>query len=142
MFILVDGFGMNFVEAMDDGAFAPQHLAGELQTVFPSTTSATLTTLATAAWPVEHAVVGWFLYLPEVDAVTMILPFIRRSDGRSLTELGVDPDRAFPQRPVVSLFQRGIAQPVPRRHRRLRLLHLLHRRDTRARVQGPEVCGR
>ena len=105
VFILADGFGMNFVDAMDDEAFAPRHLAGELQTVFPSTTATTLTTLATAAWPVEHAVLGWFVYLPEVDAVTTILPFIRRSDGTSLTELGVDPDRAFPQRPVMSLFQ-------------------------------------
>ena len=40
-----------------------------------------------------------------VDAVTTILPFIRRSDGTSLTELGVTPERAFPLRPVMSLIQ-------------------------------------
>ena len=85
--ILADGFGMNFVEAMDVEAFTPRHLATELRTVFPSTTSAALTTLATAEWPVRHAVLGWFLYLPEVDAITTILPFVRRSDGMSLTKL-------------------------------------------------------
>ena len=103
--ILADGFGMNFLGAMDSEAFAPRHLAVELQTIFPSTTTATLTTLATTGWPVNHAVLGWFLYLPEVDAVTTILPFIRRSDGTSLTELGVTAERAFPLRPVMSLIQ-------------------------------------
>ena len=103
--ILADGFGMNFLGAMDSEAFAPRHLAVELQTIFPSTTTATLTPLATTGWPVNHAVLGWFLYLPEVDAVTTILPFIRRSDGTSLTELGVTAERAFPLRPVMSLIQ-------------------------------------
>ena len=86
----------------------------ELQTVFPSTTAATLTTLATAGWPVKHAVLGWFLYLPEVDAVTTILPFIRRSDGTSLTELGVNSGaERFRYVPVMSLIQARITQPIP-----------------------------
>ena len=45
--ILADGFGMNFVEEMDSAAFSPTHLSTELQTVFPSNTSAALTTLTT-----------------------------------------------------------------------------------------------
>lgn len=105
--ILADGFGMNFVEAMDVEAFTPRHLATELRTVFPSTTSAALTTLATAEWPVRHAVLGWFLYLPEVDAITTILPFVRRSDGMSLTKLGVTQEQAFPQPPLISRIQTG-----------------------------------
>ena len=113
VFILADGFGMTFLEAMGREAFARRHLAVELQTVFPSTTATTLTTLATAGWPVEHAVLGWFVYLPEVDAVTTILPFVRRSDEASLTELGMDPDRAFPLEPVMSLFQRDSLSLFP-----------------------------
>ena len=100
--VLADGFGMDLLEAMDRDSFAPSHLATELQTVFPSTTSAALTSLATAEWPVTHAVLGWFLYLPEVDAVTTILPFVRRSDEASLTTLGVTPAQAFPIRPAIS----------------------------------------
>ncbi len=38
--ILADGFGMNFLGAMDSEALAPRHLAVEIQTVFPSTTAA------------------------------------------------------------------------------------------------------
>lgn len=106
VFILADGFGMNFLEAMDNEAFAPTHLSAELQTVFPSTTSAALTTLATAKWPGIHAVLGWFLYLPVIDAVTTILRFIRTSDGTSLSRLGVRPDRAFPQPSWMSRIQR------------------------------------
>lgn len=100
--VLADGFGMNLLEAMDSDSFAPYHLATELQTVFPSTTAAALTSLATAEWPVRHAVLGWFLYLPEVDAVTTILPFVRRSDEASLIGLGVTPAQAFPVRPAIS----------------------------------------
>ncbi len=59
--VLADGFGMNLLEAMDSDSFMPHHLATELQTVFPSTTAAALTSLATAEWPIKHAVLGWFL---------------------------------------------------------------------------------
>ena len=100
--VLADGFGMDLLEAMDSDSFAPSHLAAELQTVFPSTTAAALTSLATTEWPVTHAVLGWFLYLPEIDAVTTILPFVRRSDEVSLTTLGVTPAQAFPVRPAIS----------------------------------------
>ncbi len=100
--VLADGFGMDLLEAMDHDSFAPHHLASELQTVFPSTTSAAVTSLATTEWPITHAILGWFLYLPEVDAVTTILPFVRRSDEASLTTLGVTPAQAFPVRPAIS----------------------------------------
>jgi hypothetical protein len=106
VFILADGFGMNFVEEMDNEAFIPTHLSMELQSVFPSTTSAALTTLATAKWPGIHAVLGWFLYLPVIDAVTTILRFTRTSDGTDLSKLGVNPNHAFPQQSWMAQIQR------------------------------------
>lgn len=111
--ILADGFGMNFVEEMDSAAFTPTHLSTELQTVFPSTTSAALTTLTTAKWPGIHSVLGWFLYLPVIDAVTTILRFVRTSDGTNLSELGVQPNHVFPQQSWMTQIQREPLSLLP-----------------------------
>ena len=113
VFVVADGFGMSFVEEMDHDAFLPGHVARELLTVFPSTTASVLTTLATGEWPAAHAALGWFLYLPEIGQVSTILPFIRRSDGKSLTKLGVEPERAFPVPPLVSRIDRATISLAP-----------------------------
>ena len=93
---LADGFGMNFVEALDGDAFIPNHLAAEMRTVFPSTTPIVLTTLATGMWPSTHAVIGWFLRLCEINAVSTIISHIRTADKKPLSELGVSARDAYP----------------------------------------------
>src|SRR3990172_3184585 len=65
VFVLVDGLGMNLIEEQPTGAFLRNHLALELRAVFPATTAAALTSLATGLWPAEHAVPAWWTYLPE-----------------------------------------------------------------------------
>ena len=94
--VLADGFGMNFVEGLDDSAFIPTHLAAEMRTVFPSTTPIVLTTLATGKWPAAHAVIGWFLKLRQIDAVSTIISYIRTADKKPLSELGVGVQDAYP----------------------------------------------
>ena len=113
VFVVADGFGMSFVEAIGPESFLPGHVATELLTVFPSTTSAALTTLATGEWPAKHAALGWFIFLPEIAAVSTILPFIRRSDGVSLTRLGVSAEQAFPVPPLVSRISRDRLSLAP-----------------------------
>ena len=94
--VLADGFGMNFVEALDADAFIPNHLATEMRTVFPSTTPIALTTLATGMWPSGHAVIGWFLMLREINAVSTIISYIRTADKKPLSELGVSARSTYP----------------------------------------------
>ena len=94
--VLADGFGMNFVETLDAGAFIPNHLATEMRTVFPSTTPIVLTSLATGEWPGRHGVIGWFVRLREIDAVSTIISHIRTADAKSLSELGVSVADAYP----------------------------------------------
>ena len=94
--VLADGFGMNFVETLDADAFIPNHLAAEMRTVFPSTTPIVLTTLATGLWPARHAVIGWFLRLPEINAISTIISYIRTADKKPLSELGVSARDAYP----------------------------------------------
>jgi len=101
VFVVADGFGMNFVSRMEPSSFAARNMALEIQTVWPSTTSVVLTSLATARWPNEHGIVGWDMYLDEIDSVATIIRNTRRSDGVSLRSLGVGDDEAYP---MPSLF--------------------------------------
>lgn len=58
-----------FQAAASEGAIVP------ITSVFPSTTAAALTTLATGLTPQEHCVPEWFVYIKEVDEVIATLPF-------------------------------------------------------------------
>ena len=99
--VVVDGLGMNFINKLDSTSFLRRHLRMELQTVFPSTTSSAFTSLTTAAWPNRHSIIGWDMYLDEIDSVATILRFERRNDGEPLGRLGVIEAQAYP---VPSLF--------------------------------------
>lgn len=103
VFVVVDGLGMNFVNKMEASSFFPKHLAMELQTVFPSTTSAAFTSLATSKWPNQHGIVGWDMYLEEINAVATIIRSVRRYDETPLSDLGVTERQAYP---VPSLFRK------------------------------------
>ena len=93
--VLLDGLGLELVEARSVG-FLTGAVALSLRTVFPSSTAPALTSLATGLWPGQHAVPGWWTYLPERGVQTTILPFVERFTERPLTELGVAPAEAFP----------------------------------------------
>ena len=95
---MVDGLGMNVVDAEHGAAFLGGHTAAELMTVYPSTTPTVLTSYATGLWPSQHGVPNWHLYLEEIDAVATIIHFIRRSDNRDLASLGMTPSRPTPSR--------------------------------------------
>jgi hypothetical protein len=96
VFVMVDGFGMNLVERMPAAGFLNHHVAMELTAVFPSSTAPSLTSIATGLWPAEHAVPGWFVYLPDAAITATILPWVERYGGRPLSEFGVRPETALP----------------------------------------------
>ena len=96
VFALVDGFGMNYVERQPSRAFIRRNLATEMRSVFPSTTSAALTAIATAEWPARHAVTGWHVLLPRINAVSVIIAYQRSPDKLPLSKLGIAPSDAYP----------------------------------------------
>jgi hypothetical protein len=100
VFVLADGLGMELLEAMPAASVLWSHLAGELRTVFPSTTAVALTTLATAVWPANHGIVGHWMQFPKVGTIT-VLQFATRSENRSLTDLGVSTDQLFLMRSLL-----------------------------------------
>ena len=113
VFVIVDGLGMNFIDKLEPSSFLRQHLHMELQTVFPSTTSSVFTSLATASWPNRHSIIGWDMYLEEIDAVATIIRFERRHDGEPLGRLGVREDQAYPAPSLVAAMPGELVSIVP-----------------------------
>ena len=111
--VLADGFGMNFVECLERGAFMRSHLRAEMRTVFPSTTPIALTTLATGQWPGKHSVIGWFLRLDAIEAVSTIISYVRTSDKRPLSELGIEEVDAYPAESRIGRASREALHLMP-----------------------------
>ncbi len=95
LFVLVDGLGCVFDKRSTPGGFLARAEGIQLRSVFPSTTAAALTTLATGAWPSEHGVPAWYTHLHRNDLTATILPFIERDSERKLQEFGIRPSEAF-----------------------------------------------
>ncbi len=98
LLMVVDGLGMaqleygigegvapNLERVMEDGGLL------RLVTTLPSTTTAALTTLCTGVPPEEHGMLGYRLFLEEVEDVVDMLMFITVGSGRSLSAMGLNP---------------------------------------------------
>ena len=112
---LADGVGMNMVEMLPEDSFLPSHLHSDLMTVFPSTTAVALTSLTTAQWPAEHAVMGWYTYLPDLNGVATILQYTDRGGSVDLEQRGIDPERTFPVKSVWPQMKRDALIVIPGR---------------------------
>ena len=103
--LVADGFGMNeWRRQRREGLVKSVSARGSVRpitTVFPSTTSAALTTLATGLTPQEHALPEWFVYLKEVNSVVVTLPYGFIQDPRRETLKGhLNPRSLFSGTPV------------------------------------------
>lgn len=93
--LLIDGLGARLLERFRPTGFLRSHQTAHLNAVFPSTTAAALTSLATGEYPARHGVMGWWQYLDEYDITATVLPFVERFGGRDLREVGVLPSEVF-----------------------------------------------
>jgi hypothetical protein len=80
VFILVDGLGYNLYQRlvrpeMALARLAKQGLEKQLTSVLPSTTTTALATLSTGLTPQEHGLVGYKLFLREVDEIANMIRF-------------------------------------------------------------------
>ena len=95
LFVLVDGLGCIYDGLASPGGLLTNAEGIQLRSVFPSTTAAALTTIATAEWPGRHGVTAWYTHLHRHDLTATILPFVERDSERKLQEFGVRPADAF-----------------------------------------------
>jgi Type I phosphodiesterase / nucleotide pyrophosphatase len=93
--LLIDGLGFDKLELCPEEGFLKTHLRRKISSVFPSTTSAALTSLATGQYPAQHGVLAWWLFLPQHQLTSTPLPFIDRFTGKDLTQAGVRPETLF-----------------------------------------------
>lgn len=85
--IIIDGLGYEYLIKNGQGSFLYNHLQRKITSVFPATTAAAMTSYSTGLAPQQHGLTGWFMYLKEVGAIIMPLPFATRAGWMQL-ELG------------------------------------------------------
>ncbi len=99
--IVLDGLGDHFLKNKFPDSFLNRHRVRRMTSVFPTTTAAAITSFLSAQTPIEHAITGWYMYLRELGAASVILPFKPRYGKTSYDKEGVDVskildfDRAF-----------------------------------------------
>ncbi len=90
--ILCDGFGYNEWQRQSDhgffGALAAKGSVRPITPVFPSTTAANLTALATGMTTQEHGLPEWYVYMEEVGEIIITLPFVKVGDSGRDTLVG------------------------------------------------------
>lgn len=89
IFILIDGMGSNLVNILGDNSILKKNKVTDMITVSPSSTGCVLTSLATATYPNEHGIIGWYNYNKEYNVDYYPLLFSSRKEGKSLKELGI-----------------------------------------------------
>ena len=81
---LIDGLGVEPLQALAPRGALASAMRGELDAVFPSSTAPTLTMLATGRSPAAHAVPEWFVWFDEFGAIYRSLPLDPRDPASPL----------------------------------------------------------
>jgi type I phosphodiesterase/nucleotide pyrophosphatase len=117
LLVLLDAFGWRFfVRHGDHPLLRRTQAVARLTTMFPSTTSAHVTTLHTGAGVGEHGLYEWNVYDPGLDALVTPLLFSFAGDGArdTLVRAGADPHAVLPSMPTLyeRLGEAGVASAV------------------------------
>jgi hypothetical protein len=105
---------MTLVEALPETSILRRHLTFEIQSVFPSSTAPALTSLASGEWPSGHGLLGWFVFLPDLDLHVVSLPFRQRFTGLPLNEIGVSGADVFGWPSLLQGYRRHARLLMPR----------------------------
>lgn len=81
--IIIDGLGYDYFRK-NSAPELKKYLRGKITSVFPSVTSAAMTSFSTGLAPVEHEMTGWYTYLKEIGSIIIPLPYIIRSTRNSV----------------------------------------------------------
>lgn len=102
--LVLDGWGWDFFQQWKHTMDLPPETREQwIYSVFPSTTSAALTSLYTAESPYEHGYLGWSLYLNDQDCFFNVLPGTMQ--GRGFPEKD-QAQAIYDSLPVRSIFQK------------------------------------
>ncbi len=91
VFLLLDGFGMNFVDTLPEDSYVRKHTALTMCSTLPTSTGPNLMSLATGRWPGTHGNLGWDVHIPRLGERIQPLPWRLTRTGQSLEEVGFSP---------------------------------------------------
>ncbi|GAB4425540.1 MAG: alkaline phosphatase family protein [Anaerolineae bacterium] len=128
--LFVDSFGWHFFEQYRDRLPALQQLTGDgratkMTAMFPSTTSAHVTTIHTGLPVAESGVYEWFYYEPQLDAMIapLLFSFAGQKERNGLAAVNASPEKLYPNRTLYHdlaahgvtshIFQLGDYTPSP-----------------------------
>jgi predicted AlkP superfamily pyrophosphatase or phosphodiesterase len=77
---VIDGLGYHYIKEHAQNSFLAKYLDRKVTSVFPSTTASAITTYVSGLPPEKHGLTGWFMYLKEIGAASLALPFSPRYD--------------------------------------------------------------
>ncbi len=72
--LLIDGMGCAQLNALAPGGWLQQQQCATLSSVFPSTTTAAITTLMSGVPPSQHSLLAWHVWAPEAKGIATPLP--------------------------------------------------------------------
>ncbi len=113
VFILLDGFGMNLLEKLDEKSFLRSNLKRKINSVFPSTTATVLTSFATGNWACDHSIPGWWIYLQKFDKVLAPILFLERDSERVPDCFGIYPDDLYELPGLFSDYNYDVTSYLP-----------------------------
>ena len=90
IFAVFDGMGWDFLNTMNSNIAGTVSECRKISSVFPSTTTAAVTSLMTGYTPVEHGYLGWTLYLKEYNRYINALLGTDNEKQRNFYEEGID----------------------------------------------------
>lgn len=101
--MVFDAMGIEILEKnLPENSFFRKHLAKEITSIFPPTTTAATTTIESGLAPIEHGWLGWSLHFDEVNQNINI--FINTNDdGEQVTPYNVA-NRYIPYKNVIDII--------------------------------------
>jgi len=84
--MVIDALGYNYLNTVGKDSCLARHLQGSMTSMFPSTTTTSISTFNTGLMPQHHALTGWNIWFEELGAVIQPLPFKTRGASLSLTD--------------------------------------------------------
>ena len=99
--LILDGFGMDLLKRHASDSIFSEHLRGQMTSVFPSTTTAAMSTYYFGVPAQQHGLTSWFMNLKEFGSVISILPGYPRFGREKLDDLGVDVRKFINQKSIL-----------------------------------------
>lgn len=114
LFVLVDGLGYYKVKELSDNSVLKSNLKTSISTVNPTSTACVLSSIASAKYPSEHGILGWWQYLRNKDVSYCPLPFVERKTGINLKEKGIDAKDVFEFNSILNELNTTVNISMPR----------------------------